>query len=278
MKTTPLVLRRPVGPPPAALRVGLSASVVSLLAGAAVWEIVARLADFYFLPPISVVLLRLWELIVSGRIVGSLGDSLVNLALGFGAALVVGIATGLLMGAFRSVDAAIRVYANALLTAPTIVFAPIFFTFLGIGRATVVAVIFMYAVFFIIVTTADAIRTVPSALIDMGLSFNASRVQLFRRILIPSAMPLIMAGIRVSAARAVKGMINGELFIAAIGLGQVILRASHVLDIPTVLAVVILVVIVAILFGKLIQLVDAHVTRWVPETARASRLGIRPRG
>lgn len=241
---------------------------LSLLGGAVLWELVARIWDVSFFPPLSAVLRRLGEMIADGEILGSLGNSLLNLLIGAVISVVIGVGVGLLMGAYKKVEQALDVYVYALLTAPSLVFAPIFFSIFGLGRASIVAVVVMYATFIIIINTASAIRSVPVALIEMGRSFCATDWQVFRRIVIPAAMPLIMAGLRLGMGRAVKGMINGEMFIAAVGLGALVMDAGRRFDAETILAVLLVIIVVAVAVMQLVQLLDRRVTRWLPSTAR----------
>jgi len=249
-------------------RVSVPVGALSLLGGAVLWELVARIWDVSFFPPLSAVLRRLGEMIADGEILGSLGNSLLNLLIGAVISVVVGVGVGLLMGAYKKVEQALDVYVYALLTAPSLVFAPIFFSIFGLGRASIVGVVVMYATFIIIINTASAIRSVPVPLIEMGRSFCATDWQVFRRIVIPAAMPLIMAGLRLGMGRAVKGMINGEMFIAAVGLGALVMDAGRRFDAETILAVLLVIIIVAVATMQLVQLLDRRVTRWLPSTAR----------
>jgi NitT/TauT family transport system permease protein len=261
----------PAGPRVARLGIpsGPWITIVSLGSGIIAWEIVARLWQVPFFPPFSRVVERLVELTLDGLILASLANSLVNLAIGFLVAVTVGVGTGMLMGAYRKVDMALEAYVYALLTAPSLVFAPIFFAMFGLSRIPVIAVIVMYSMFIIILNTAAAIRNVSPALIEMGRSFCASDRQLFFKIILPAALPLTMAGIRLGMARAVKGMVNGEMFIAAVGLGAVIMNAGRRFDAAAVLAVLLVTVGVALLMVKAVQVVDVRLTGWLPSTQRA---------
>jgi NitT/TauT family transport system permease protein len=259
---------QPVAPPRRGPRVSVPVGALSLLGGAVLWELVARIWDVSFFPPLSAVLRRLGEMIADGEILGSLGNSLLNLLIGAVISVVIGVGVGLLMGAYKKVEQALDVYVYALLTAPSLVFAPIFFSIFGLGRASIVGVVVMYATFIIIINTASAIRSVPVALIEMGRSFCATDGQVFRRIVIPAAMPLIMAGLRLGMGRAVKGMINGEMFIAAVGLGALVMDAGRRFDAETILAVLLVIIVVAVAVMQFVQLLDRRVTRWLPSTAR----------
>jgi len=250
----------------------IGSSVVALGIGAVAWEVIGQLWGVRFLPPLSAVLVRLVELTQDGLILQSLASSLRNLAIGFGISLVVGIGVGLLMGAYRKVEMALDWWVYALDTAPTLVFAPIFFAIFGLGPEPIIAIIIMYGIFTIIVNTVTAIHTVPGSLVEMGRSYCATDRQLFWKIILPAATPLIMAGVRIAMGKAVKGMINGEMFIAAVGLGAVVMNAGRRFDSAALLAVLIVTIMVAMVTIKLVQIVDERLTGWLPATQRARRV------
>ncbi|MET8689968.1 ABC transporter permease subunit [Streptomyces sp. NPDC004732] len=249
----------------------LPAAPLALALGAGAWELTGRLADASFFPPLSTVAARLGELTADGELLANLGDSLANLTLGFALSLLGGLLTGLAMGRFRKVEAALDVYVNALLTAPTLVFAPVFFSLLGAGRASVVAVVVTYAMFVITVNTAAAIKSVPAHLVEMARSYGAGEWQVLVRVMLPAAAPLIMAGVRLGVGRAVTGMVNGEMFIAVVGLGHVVTEAGGRFDSAGVLAVLVVVIAVALGAIGLVQAVDRRLNRWVPDTSRGAR-------
>lgn len=246
-------------------------SAFSLAAGAVLWEIVGQIADVPFFPPLTVVLASLWDMIVTGQIFGNLATSLGNLALGFGVSLLVGLVLGTAMGRYRRVEAALGVYMYALLTAPSLVFAPIFFSIFGAGQASIVAVIFMYSAFVMIITTASAVQNVPDSLTEMARCFGAREWQMVLRVILPAATPTIMAGVRLGMGRAVLGMINGEMFIAVIGLGRIVTQAGGRFDGAAVLAVLLVIIVVALSAVGLVQFVDRKLTGWLPKTVRSER-------
>jgi NitT/TauT family transport system permease protein len=262
--------RLPAPKLPSAFALSISPGIIGLGIGAVIWELLGHVLSVSFFPPLSAVVTRLVELTMSGQIIGNLLNSLSNLALGFGISAVLGIGIGMLMGAYRKVEMALDFYVFALLTAPTLVFAPLFFSIFGAGnpRASILGVIVMYVVFIVIVNTTAAIRGVPAPLIEMGRSYCASERQLFFKIILPAATPLIMAGLRLGMGRAVKGMINGEMFIAIVGLGKVVSSAGSRFDAEGVLAVLILIILVALIAVKLIQMLDQRLTSWLPSTSR----------
>lgn len=240
----------------------------ALVLGALIWEVFGRVADLAFAPPLSEVLVRLVELTRDGKIIASTTASITNLLVGFAVSVVAGVLIGLAMGVSRRVNAALEIYVNALLTAPSLVFAPIFFSLFGLSRWSIIALIIMYAMFIIIVSTKDAVRSVPEPLVEMARCYGAGREQLYRKILVPAALPLIGAGIRVGAGRAVKGMVNGEMFISVVGLGALIMDAGRTFDAASILAVLLVVLVIARIITKLIEVADQRLNGWVPSSTR----------
>jgi ABC-type nitrate/sulfonate/bicarbonate transport system permease component len=246
-------------------------TVLALASGIIAWELVARAWNVVFFPPFSAVVERLIQLTLDGKIIESLLGSLTNLIVGFAISVVFGVGIGMLMGAYRKVEMALDVYVYALLTAPSLVFAPVFFAIFGLGRTSILGVVIMYSLFIIIINTVAAIRTVPAGLVEMGRSYCATDRQLFMKIILPAALPMIFAGLRLGMGRAVKGTINGEMFITAVGLGAVVISAGRRFDAAAVLAVLLVIIIVALVAVKAIQVIDARMTAWLPSTARVSR-------
>jgi NitT/TauT family transport system permease protein len=237
---------------------------LSLLSGALMWEILARALDYRFFPPLTEVLADTWTLLISDRFVQNLSSTLANLAIGLSFSIVVGVLVGLLMGVYERVHHALDIYVNAFVAAPSLVFAPIFFTLFGLSRWSVVAVVVSYALFVIIISTEGAVRNVDQNLLEMSRSFAASPWVRFRRVILPGALPVIMAGLRGGGGLAVKGMINGEMFIAVTGLGALLMSAGRRFDTTSVLSLILVILVVALVVDKVLQLLDARVNSWMP--------------
>ncbi|MQA76743.1 MAG: ABC transporter permease subunit, partial [Solirubrobacterales bacterium] len=118
----------------------------------------------------------------------------------------------------RWLERALDPYVYMFLTAPTVVFVPIYFSLFGLSRWAIVALIVQYAVFIVIVNTITAVQTVDAELVEMARVYGAKSEQVIvRKVLLRAALPLIAAGLRLGLGRAVKGMINGEILIAVVG-------------------------------------------------------------
>jgi NitT/TauT family transport system permease protein len=239
-----------------------NAQIVALAIGLVLWEIVARIAHFTFLPPFSAVLRSSFELIQRGVIFQNLLASLASLAIGYSAAAGLGVLLGALMGRYRKVEYFFDLYLSAFLASPTLIWVPVLFALFGVSRVSQGFLIFLYAFWLIVANTLTGIRTVDPALVEMSRSFMANERQLFWRVMLPGALPLIMAGLRVGMGRAIKGMVNGEMFIALIGLGALIKRYGSQFRVDYVLGILLVIVIVALILSNLIQWLDKRLTRW----------------
>jgi NitT/TauT family transport system permease protein len=224
---------------------GWRVRTLSLLAGCVAWEIGARLAATPFFPTCIDTVRALVTLVADGLILGSLWVSFANLSIGFAAAAIAGIAIGTAMSRFRSLDLVLEPYLHALLSAPGLIYVPILFTLFGTARVTQIGSVFLHALFAITATTVGALRPRNRSLIAMATAFGATERQVFWRVRWPEAQPLIVSGLRLGALLAVKGMINGEMFIAFTGLGALVRTYGSRFEPQGVLAVVIVVVAIA---------------------------------
>jgi NitT/TauT family transport system permease protein len=231
------------------------------------WEVLGRTQDLLFLPPFTRVLAAWWELFQKGQMISNLGASLLALAAGFSLSVVTGLATGILMGLSKRFESLLDIYVNAFLATPSILLVPVFFILFGMGDMTRVAVVFWYSYFIIVINTCCAIRTVDQDLVEMARSFGADGWQLLWKVRLPDALPLIMAGLRLGVGRAVKGMINGEMFIALVGLGAMVRIYAASYDVERLFAVILNILVVALIAIGIVQAIDRRLTRWEESAA-----------
>ncbi|WP_417250686.1 ABC transporter permease [Celeribacter sp.] len=234
-----------------------------IVAIALIWELAGQLAGQFWLPPFSAVIARLWVLLTDGSLTPHLLASFTSLTLGFAIALSIGLIVGFLMGVFNWVNSALDVYVNAMMFTPGLIFAPILFAIFGLGFATRVSVVVIYAVFIIIINTAAAVRNVDRPLLEMAACYGASRWTALVRIVLPDAFPLILAGIRMGVGRAVKGMVNGEMFIALIGIGGQAARFGKQFDFTSVWALSVFIMCIAVVINQGVTHLERRLTSWV---------------
>jgi len=217
----------PLAPAHTRLRLLRLAAIVVVLGG---WEILGRQVDPLFMSYPSAIARAAVRLTLSGELLAALESSLQVLLLGFLIAAVIGIALGLLIGRYRFVDATTDWLVNALYATPLVAIIPLVTLWFGLGVAAKLFIVTVLAVFPILINTAAGVRDVPTSLIDVGAAFAAKEHEIFLKIILPSAIPFMMTGLRLGVGRAIIGMVVAEFFTAITGLGALIVKYGNQYD------------------------------------------------
>jgi ABC-type nitrate/sulfonate/bicarbonate transport system permease component len=242
-------------------------NVLSVLSLAVIWEVAGRTLDSTLIPPLSQIGAAWWKLLSSGKLLSNLTVSLATLAAGFFLAVLIGIVIGVLMGRFRAVEHFLDLYVNALMSAPMTAFVPVLILWFGLGVQSRIAVVFLFAVFVIIINTMTGVKQVDRVFVEMARSFGARENEVFFKIILPAAMPAIMAGVRLGMGRAVKGMVTAEMLLTLTGIGAMIMQYGSSFATDSLFAVILTILMVAMITMKLVQWVDRWLTGWKVEIA-----------
>jgi NitT/TauT family transport system permease protein len=242
-------------------------NILSILSLAILWEVAGRMLDSVLIPPLSQIGAAWWRLLASGKLLSNLTASLATLIAGFFLAVLFGVVIGLLMGRFRAVEHFLDLYVNALMSAPTTAFVPVLILWFGLGMESRIAVVFLFAVFVIIINTMTGVKQVDSVFVEMARSFGAKEKEIFFKIILPAAMPAIMAGVRLGMGRAVKGMVTAEMLLTLTGIGAMIMQYGSAFATDSLFAVILTILIIAMITMKLVQWLDQRLTGWKVEIA-----------
>jgi len=245
----------------------LTANLASILTFAIIWEVLGNSLQTILIPPLSQVGSAWLRLVKTGGLLENLLVSLGTLAVGFLLAVLLGVAMGVLMGRFREVEHLLDLYVNALMASPTIAFIPVLILWFGLGVQSRIAVVFLFSFFVIAVNTQTGVKHADLALVEMARSFGAKEWQLFYKVELPAALPMIMAGLRLGIGRAVKGMVTGEMLLALTGMGAMIMQYGSAFATDALFAVILTVLGVALIAMKLVQALDRRLTGWKVEIA-----------
>lgn len=243
-------------------------SVVCLLL---LWEIFGRDINPVFGSYPSAIAIAFWELLRSGQLGNALFESLQPFFVGYGLAIVAGIPIGLIIGRFRTVEAAFGIYITAGYAMPLVALVPLLILWLGLGFKVKVAVVFLMSLFPICINTWLGVVAVPKTLIEVGKSFVAPDYVILRRIILPATLPYIMAGVRLAVGRAVVAMVIAEFFTTISGLGAVIINSANNFDTATMFVPIIILMVMAIGLNWLIGFVERKVAPWQAEIAGRDR-------
>ena len=203
---------------------------ISVLFWFFIWELIGQVGVSSIFPPLSRIIVAGVTVLPNEKFIKAIEISLRSFAVGMGLSLVVGIVIGVLMARVKTLGAILGTWVNIFVSAPISALVPILMGILGIGETTVVATVFLFAVFVIILDTHVGISKADQSLIEMARSFGASRYQIYAKVLILSALPEILTGIRLGAIRGVKGVVIGQLLVSIIGVGELFeLYSKHFL-------------------------------------------------
>jgi NitT/TauT family transport system permease protein len=246
------------------MALGTARAIVGFLAVIFVWEIVARY--FFTNALVLVPLSKIWEAFLklarSGELWKHASVSLQEFALGYIAAAIVGVLLGLLLATNQKLRDYAEPWVSFLYAVPLVAIAPLFIVAFGIGIMSKVVVIFLVSVFIILVNTEVGVLSTDPHLIEAARSFGASRIQIFRKVLLPAALPFIIAGLRLGMARGLVGVVVAELFGAKAGLGFLILASAQVFDTASLFVGVLVLAIGGYLGVEGLKLVEHRMAPW----------------
>jgi len=242
-----------------------AASVVVVIA---LWEIFGRQINPLFLSYPSAIGRAFLQVVVTGEFQRSALGSLHVFAVGLSAALVLGIAIGLLMGRYRLAEYLLDPYVYAFDATPRVALIPLLLLWFGLGNSSKIAVVFLSGLFPVLMNTFSGVRTVSAQLVEVGRAYGAGEGKLFTKVILPAALPFIMAGIRLAVGRALIGIITAEMFTAVTGMGALLVRYSSALATDKFFVPVILLALLGVILSNIIEKLQKRLAPW-KETERA---------
>ena len=243
------------------------ASIVVLLA---LWEVLPRVVTMsagtklFFTTP-SQVVGTLWTMFATGSIWKPLGVSASGFGLGLAFAIVVGLPLGVLIGRSRTLNAMLDPFITAFNATPRLVFLPLVMLWFGLGLWSKVIIVFIGALFPILINTYEGVRNADKTLINVVRSFGASEWDIARLVVVPNAMPYILAGLRLAIGRAVLGVVVAEFFGSESGLGVMMVQAAGRYQVDVVFSGLIVFAVLSLALSAMVQLLENRLSRWRPQ-------------
>jgi ABC-type nitrate/sulfonate/bicarbonate transport system permease component len=241
----------------------------SILLLLALWEAIARsgLVTPRLVPSLVVIGEAFWRALVSGDLLYHSGISLFRALGGFFLAVIAGCGLGAAMARNRLVDALFEPIFSFGFPIPRIALYPIFIFIFGLGNGSKLALVFLEGMFPITLHTYQGIRSVESKLIWAGSSMGASERQLFWRVLVPAALPMIFTGFRIALPVALIIVVSTEIIGESVGLGYFINFASASFDNAKAMAGIVAVAIIGFALDRGLVWLRNRVVFWQPEAA-----------
>jgi NitT/TauT family transport system permease protein len=202
---------------------------------------------------------------------GSLGKDIrvsgSEFLIGYGLAVVVGTIAGVAMGWYADVAAVFQPFVSALYSTPRVALIPLLIIWLGIGIWSKVAVVFLVAVFQILISTEAGVRAADESLIRTAHSFGARDRQIFTTIVLPGAVPFLIAGLRLGLGQALVGIVVGELYAATAGIGYEIAVAGETFQTDRMFVGIVILASTAILLMWGLRRLELRFESWRPQRA-----------
>jgi ABC-type nitrate/sulfonate/bicarbonate transport system permease component len=241
---------------------GWWASLLEPVAGASAERL--RLKPIFISSPTLVLQAAYRMFFVTGEMWRDLAWSAVGYSLGLACAIAVGVPLGLSAGWYRRLSYAVEPFLAALNATPQVAFLPLIVIWVGTGMGARVLIIFLLAVLPLAINAHAAVRTTDPRLIAVARSFGASEARLFCSVILPSSIPFLLVGLRLAVGRGMIGVVVGEIYGSAAGVGAMISQSGARFETDKVFVGVLTIVAAGLILVELIERIERHIELWRP--------------
>ena len=209
-----------------------------------------------------------YQLFVENKIQEHFYVSSIEFLAGLGLAIVVGLPVGLITGRSRNIDAMVDPFITVLNATPRLIFLPLFILWFGIGIWSKIVIVFIGAVFPLLINTYEGVKNVDKVLVNVVRSFGANEWQVMKTVVLPNSVPYIVVGLRLAIGRAILGVVVGEFFGASKGLGFMIATAATNYKVDVVFVGVAIFMDLSLILTMAVKKIESNISRWRPEEAK----------
>jgi NitT/TauT family transport system permease protein len=234
----------------------------------AIWELIGntlQLINPMFMSAPSLIGKAAVQLFTSGEIWNDLYVSGIEFFWGYALSIIVAIPFGIAIGWYKKLAYICDPFVNAMNATPRVALLPLVIIWLGIGILSKVGIIFLGAVFPLLINTRDGVKTTPANLLTAARSFGASEWQIFKSVVLPSTVPFILTGLRLAVGRALIGVMVGELYAATAGIGFMITVAGATFQTDKVFVGVLIFAITGMILTDVIDRIEHRFDKWRPK-------------
>src|SRR3989475_10499576 len=236
------------------------------------WELVGntlQLINPMFMSAPSVIWKAAVQLFGSGEIWNDLYVSGIEFGWGYLLSVIVGVPFGIAIGWYKRFAYICDPFVNAMNATPRVALLPLVIIWLGIGILSKVGIIFLGAVFPLLINTRDGVKTTPANLLTAARSFGASEWQIFKSVVLPSTVPFILTGLRLAVGRALIGVMVGERYAATAGIGFMCTVAGATFQTDKVFVGVLIFALSGMTSMELLTRLERRFDKWRPKVGAA---------
>jgi ABC-type nitrate/sulfonate/bicarbonate transport system permease component len=238
------------------------------------WEIVSRMkwVDAFFLPPPTAIL-RTWLYVaISGELFHHVGISLYRALGGYFLAAILGLGFGIIICRFQKAEFFLDPAFELIRPISTLGLVPLMIIWFGIGNGSKIVIVFKACFFPILLNTVSGIKGVNIKLIQAARSLGAGELQLWGKVILPAALPVIFTGMRISTAISMMAIVGVEMLAADSGLGFMIIDAQHVFDTQRMFVGILTLSILGFGMDVIARIVQKHFIGWHPDRSAAGKI------
>lgn len=235
---------------------------ISFVVVISLWEYFGRRINPILFTYPSAVARAFVSLVASGELQSYMTSSLLVLTYASILAIVVGVLLGVIMGRYAVVEWAADVYVSALYSTPMVAVVPLIVLWFGFKIPAKVVIVFSFMVFPVLLNTFEGVKNVDRNLQEVARSFCSKESQLWRHLIIPSAIPFIVAGIRLAIGRGLVGMIVAEFYTSVTGLGYMIVRYANALETDKLFVPIVVVMLLGVGLMSLAKWIEGRIAPW----------------
>jgi ABC-type nitrate/sulfonate/bicarbonate transport system permease component len=202
------------------------------------------------------------DMLADGTLLSALGQSLSVLSTGFALGILVGVGLGLLAGRSQVVAGLLDIPVTALYATPMVALVPILVLWFGFGTFSKIVVVLLFTVFPVLINTQRGVREVDPRLIEVAHAFCSTEYRLWTDLILASALPFIMTGIRLAIGRALIAVIIAEFYTAISGLGYLIVSNAHAFQTARVFVPVVVLMALGVISTASLEMAEARISRW----------------
>jgi ABC-type nitrate/sulfonate/bicarbonate transport system permease component len=234
---------------------------VSVIAILAAWQLYGRSNQILVSQPSSIAVAFV-DMVRDGTLGHALASSLVVLGIGFGAGSAAGVVLGLAAGRSDTVSALIDLPVNALYAVPAVALIPVIVLWFGFAVTTKAVVVFLFVIFPVLINTTRGVREVDPELVEVARSFCSGERRMWIDLILPSALPYIVTGLRLAIGRALIGVIVAEYYTSLSGLGNLISTNANDFQTARMFVPIVVIAMLGVAFTALLELAERRLVQW----------------
>lgn len=235
---------------------------LSTLAVLIIWEFYGRSVNPVLFTYPTAIAGAFIDTIQDGTLLTATGHTMTVLGIGALIGSIAGIVIGLLAGRSETFAAVIEIPLNALYATPAVALIPVIVIWFGYGDVAKVVVVFFFTIFPVLINTMRGVQEVDPDLLEVARSFCSSERKLWQDLLLPSALPYIITGLRLAIGRALIGVIVAEFFTAITGLGNLIVTNANTFQTARMFVPIVLLSLIGVVFTALLGGLESRMAPW----------------